>query len=409
MGDPRDRSRGAHDRPTAAGASGAAGTSGLTSGGEPTGRYRKQGGTSAIALVCLLTVTVLGTVFLLRACTAPGAPARWILAVCDVGQGDGLFLDLGPGEAVAVDTGPDPAKEDACAKRLGITRIPLVILTHFHADHIDGLPGLLNGRSVGAIETTTVDDPPSGAEQVRRIAAAAGIPVTRVTPDEQRTLGPLSWRVLWPQADHPLAVPDGDGGGSEGKGSGGMAGSGSDMAEDGPGENSRPNNSSIVMALTADTGKGALRVLLTGDIETPVQQILLADRAPYLAADVLKVPHHGSANQDPAFLAAVRPSVSVISVGAGNPYGHPSPRTVYLAGADGARVLRTDLDGMVLIGAPAGPDAPIPVRADKGDGVVPTAMPTPSARRSGRSHRGHRGYPGHPSYVSPLARMWSNL
>ncbi|MBR7833906.1 MBL fold metallo-hydrolase [Actinospica durhamensis] len=359
---------------------------------------------------------------------APTAAAPWVFAVCDVGQGDALFLATGAGEAVAVDTGPDPAKEDACATRLGITKVPLVILTHFHADHIDGLPGLLRGRSVGAIETTTVDDPPAGAAQVQRIAAAAGIPVGRVAPDEQRTLGPLSWRVLWPQAEHPLAQPmrmrgaDGGGGG---------------MAEDGPGENSGPNNSSIVMALTVRTDHGPLRILLTGDIETPVQQILLADRAPYLPADVLKVPHHGSANQDPAFLEAVHPSVSVISVGAGNPYGHPSPRTVYLAGDDGARVLRTDLDGMVLIGAPDGPNAPIPVRADKGEGVVPTAEPTPSGlgRTQGGSHshsrhrRTHGGEGGsrdeglgvshafltirasdvHFGHVRPLARLMSYL
>jgi competence protein ComEC len=379
MGDARDRSRGARDRRSAAGASGASATSGLTSGGELTDRSRRQGRTRTIALVCLLSAILLGLVFpLLRQCAAPGAPrGPWLLAVCDVGQGDALFLALGAGEAVAVDTGPDPAKEDACATRLGITKVPLVVLTHFHADHIDGLPGLLKGRSVGAIETTTVDDPPAGAAQVRTLAAAAGIPLERVSPDEQRAIGRLSWDVLWPQAEHPLAGPMGSGRGPA-------------MAEDGPGENSGPNNDSIVMAMTVHGAVGRLRILLTGDIETPVQQILLADRARSLAADVLKVPHHGSANQDPAFLEAVHPSVSVISVGTGNPYGHPSARTVYFAGADGARVLRTDVDGMVLIGAPDGPDAPIPVRADKGDGIVPTAEPTPSGtrRRTGHTRRG---------------------
>jgi competence protein ComEC len=160
------------------------------------------------------------------------------------------------------------------------------------------------------------------------------------------------------------------------------------------------------MAVTVRTATGPLRLLLTGDIETPVQQILMADRAQFLPADVLKVPHHGSANQDSAFLAAVRPSVSVISVGLGNPYGHPSPRTVYLAGADGARVFRTDLDGMVLICAPDGLNGPIPVRADKGDGTVPTAEPTPSSAgrtcggaraRDGRRHGHARHHDGEPS------------
>lgn len=396
MGDPRDCSRGAPDRTAAAGASGASGRSGLTSGGEPTGRGRRQGNRLTIALVVLLTVLACGAaLLLLRQCAGPAAPTGpWVFAACDVGQGDALFLSLGPGQAVAVDTGPDPEKEDACAKQLGITKIPLVILTHFHADHVDGLPGLLRGRSIGEIETTIVDDPPAGAAQVRRLAASAGIPVVRVAPDEQRTIGALSWRVLWPQAEYPLDEQTGGsstGGSSTGGSSTGSSSTGG-MAEDGPGENSAPNNSSIVMALTINGAKAPLHILLTGDIETPVQQILLADRAPFLAADVLKVPHHGSAKQFPGFLAAVHPSVSVISVGAGNPYGHPSPRTVYLAGSDGARVLRTDLDGMVLIDAPDGPDAPIPVQAAKGDGSVPTAMPSPTGhgeRSGGRS--GHSG------------------
>jgi competence protein ComEC len=280
-----------------------------------------------------------------------------------------------------VDTGPDPAKEDTCARRLGITDVPLAILTHFHADHVGGLEGLLHGRKVGEIETTTVDDPPAGAAQVNRLAAADGVSVVRVTPGEQRQLGDLSWRVLWPQPEHPLQQPPAAAG----------MGSGS-MAEDGPSENSGPNNDSIVMAVTVKTQAGLFHILLTGDIETPVQQILLQDRRQYLKADVLKVPHHGSAKQDPDFIAAVTPTVSVISVGLGNPYGHPNPRTVYLAGADGARVYRTDLDGMVLISASASPGGPIPVQADKGDGTLPTAPPSPTttAHRHSR-HGGHSG------------------
>jgi competence protein ComEC len=244
----------------------------------------------------------------------------------------------------------------------------------------------VRGRRIGRIETTTVDDPPSGAALVARVASAAGIPVSRVVPDEQRSLGDIGWRVLWPQAEHPLQAPTA----SMPRGAGRASGGGT-MAEDGPGEDPGPNNDSIVMALTIRTASGAFRLLLTGDIETPVQRILLADRAPFLRADVLKVPHHGSANQDPDFLAAVRPSVSVISVGAGNPYGHPAARTVYLAGQDGARVYRTDLDGTVLISAPGGPDGPIPVRAERGDGVLPTQPPSPSGSFAGHGRSRHGG------------------
>ena len=339
-----------------------------------------------LIIIAALLLVALASIPLLRQCTAPNSPRTpWVFAVCDIGQGDALFLNLSPHTAIAVDTGPDPAKEDTCARRLGITDVPLAILTHFHADHVDGLAGLLRGRKVGEIETTTVDDPPAGAAQVNRLAAAAGIPVVRVRPDEQRQLGDMSWRVLWPQAEHPLQQPA----------AGAGMGSGS-MAEDAPTENSGPNNDSIVMAVTVQTQGGAFHILLTGDIETPVQQILLQDRRQYLKADVLKVAHHGSAKQDPDFIAAVTPTVSVISVGLGNPYGHPAPRTVYLAGADGARVYRTDLDGMVLISAPASPGGPIPVEADKGDGTLPTSPPSPTYSSHGHRGGSHRhGYSHH--------------
>ena len=341
---------------------------GLLPGGEPSGRSGGGGGGGSsrrrlVLLGCLLLV-LLAALPLVRRCGGPpaAAPPPWIFAACDVGQGDALFLAAGPHAAIAVDTGPDPDREDACARSLGITEVPLAILTHFHADHVDGLPGLVRSRKIGRIETTTVDDPPSGAALVARVAEAAGIPVTRVVPDEHSGLGDIAWHVLWPQAEHPLSAPaaagDGGGGGETGRerrtggggrsgggmGGGGMSGGGSGsgrmgggaagdgmsgggsgsgrmggeaagdgmsgdgggggsgrmggsggrgMVEDGPGEDPGPNNDSIVMAVTIRTSGGIFRLLLTGDIETPVQRILLADRGQELRADVLKVPHHG--------------------------------------------------------------------------------------------------------------------
>lgn len=381
------------------------------------------------ALGILLAAGAIGAVLLVRNSTAPPwPPTAWSMVVCDIGQGDAILLHVGPGVAVAVDTGPDPDREDACLHRFGITRLARVVLTHFHADHIGGLTGLLRGRQVAEIETTTVDDPPAGAADVRRIAAAAKVPVVVVKPGEQVTIGPLSWHVLWPDAsltagpvtagpgdmaedlppdDYPGAYgPGPDTGtaaylrskrkGSAETGSAGMYSSdpGRSTSDSGA-EGSGPNNTSIVMALRIACPGGFLRVLLTGDIETPVQQTLLAEHPADLRADVLKVPHHGSANQDPQFIAAVGPAATVISVGAGNPYGHPAPRTVRLMSTGGAREYRTDLDGDVVLTAPTAPGAAFSITASRGTGAdaadLPSATSSPAyrAHRSGRSGRHH--------------------
>jgi competence protein ComEC len=252
-------------------------------------------------------------------------PTGWRLVMCSVGQGDLLVLpaptdpaqatpDATPDTAVVVDSGPDPAAADRCLRDLGITKVPLVILTHFHADHSEGLPGVLRHRSVGAIETTTVDDPPGEEAKVRGWAAAARVPLVRVAPGEHRTAGvELSWDVLWPAG--PLGPQT-------------------------PG----PNNASVSLLATV----GGLRLALLGDLEPPAQAELLA-RARLGPVDVLKVAHHGSANQDWALAEALRPRLALISVGAGNPYGHPSLRTVDRLRALGATVLRTDRAGDLAV------------------------------------------------------------
>ncbi len=247
--------------------------------------------------------------------TAAWPPPGWRFAMCDVGQGDALALSAGPGAAVVVDTGPDPVPEDRCLRELGVSTVPLLVLTHFHADHVDGLPGALHGRRVGAIETTVLDEPAGAASEVRREAADAGIPVLRAAAGERRTLGPLSWQVLWPPTS-PTELPD-DG----------------------------PNDASVAL-LVRDAG---LTLLLMGDLEPEAQRELLLQHPDLPRVDVLKVAHHGSAHQDPALLARLHPRLALISVGAHNPYGHPSPRTVHTLHALGATVLRTDLDGPIAL------------------------------------------------------------
>jgi competence protein ComEC len=109
------------------------------------------------------------------------------------------------------------------------------------------------------------------------------------------------------------------------------------------------NNTSVVLRATTTAG----RLLLTGDVELDAQADLLTSGTD-LRADVLKVPHHGSRFNADQFLAAVRPRVAIVSVGAHNRYGHPSRHVIDALTARGTRVMRTDLNGDVaVVGGPS--------------------------------------------------------
>ncbi|MFH8471845.1 ComEC/Rec2 family competence protein [Streptomyces sp. NPDC018000] len=277
---------------------------------------------SAAAL--LLILAVLRPAPLTRVLTG-WPPPDWAFAMCDVGQGDALVLAAGDGTGVVVDTGPDPRLADRCLRDLGITEVPLLILTHFHADHVRGLPGVLRGRAVGAIQTTSLDEPPDQVAFVRRTAAASGVPLVRAVPGERRRTGPLDWRVLWPAGA---------------TGAGGV----SAVPAAGP-VPQEPNDASVTLYVRT----GGPTLLLLGDLEPPAQQGLLRRYPALPPVDVLKVAHHGSAHQDPALLRSAHPRLALVSVGRDNPYGHPAPRTVDELRAGGAEVLRTDTDGAIAV------------------------------------------------------------
>ncbi|WP_433522420.1 ComEC/Rec2 family competence protein [Nocardia pseudovaccinii] len=318
------------------------------------------------ALRRLATAVLLGVAVVLIPVRVwhPGwPPAGWVLAVCDVGQGDGLALSVGNHTAVVIDVGPDPRIMRTCLNRLRINRISLLVLTHPHADHIAGLGGALQGRTVDAVgvgpgelsgttvdvesartgevrisnstrseadsdESTGTSNAPrsprdrrasvSGPEQVASLAAQAHIPVLELSSGQVLRFGAIELNVLAPAppAHRPTGPPSAD----------------------------DANDRSIVIAATTPAG----RILFTGDIEAPAQQRLLHSGAP-VQADVLKLPHHGSRTTTKEFIAAVRPRLALVSVGADNTFGHPHPGVLADLAGLGVTVARTDQQGDVLV------------------------------------------------------------
>ncbi|TCB96647.1 ComEC/Rec2 family competence protein [Micromonospora zingiberis] len=272
-------------------------------------------------LVAVCTVAVmLGTVPV--RVIAPGWPPKgWVIAACAVGQGDTVVLPVAPGRAVVVDAGPDPAAVDACLRRLDVRRVPLLVISHFHVDHTGGVAGVFRGRRVDLVVTPQWPEPALGREQVHATATVNGTGLVAAPAGWRYQAGAVDLVVLGPP--YPMR-----------------------------GTRSDPNNNSLVLLATV----AGVRIMLTGDAETEEQQALREHLPPHrLRADVLKVAHHGSAYQDPAFLDAIRPAVALVPVGAGNTYGHPNDALLARLARGGARVLRTDLDGDVaVVRGPAG-------------------------------------------------------
>jgi len=240
-------------------------------------------------------------------------PPGWLVVACAVGQGDAVVLPVAAGRAIVVDTGPEPAAVDRCLRRLGVTAVPLLVISHFHADHVGGISGVFRGRWVGVVVTPFWAEPQAGRVLVHEAAAAHGVRVSELAVGTAYGAGDLQLTVLGP----PSRIT---------------------------GTRSDANNNSLVLRISVH----GVVLLLAGDAEGEEQAaILAAYGSANVRADVLKVAHHGSAYQDPAFLVAVAPRIALVSVGADNRYGHPNPAVLSSLGRAGARVLRTDVDGDV--------------------------------------------------------------
>jgi len=272
----------------------------------------------------VLPVAVLLVVALLRAPYHVGwPPASWQVVACDVGQGDATVVEVAAGQAILVDTGPDPVALLACLDQLGVEAIPLLVLTHYHADHVGGVEALLASRPVGRVVVSPTASPVATARAISAELAQRGIPLSVAVPGQELIIGDAQWQTV---------------------AAGLLLGSGGTGAE-----SSEENNSSIVGRVLVP----GLSLLMTGDIEPEGQRAILAAGGD-VRATVLKVPHHGSSRQDPAFLKATGARIALIEVGKDNTYGHPAAKTLRTLEGLGMQVMRTDQQGAVAVGISGG-------------------------------------------------------
>ncbi|MDR7481085.1 MAG: DNA internalization-related competence protein ComEC/Rec2 [Armatimonadota bacterium] len=254
-------------------------------------------------------------------------PSVLLVTVLDVGQGDAILIQSPSGRVALIDAGGDL---DAAAtgrdvgrrrvlpalRRAGVRRLDVAALSHPHEDHVGGLPAVVENFPVGVVLDPGVPHP--SPAYLRLLGAIQGgrIPHRIAREGMEVDLGAgVRLSVLYPP-DVPPAVDD---------------------------------DPVHARGLVARVQYGAFAALLTGDVEDGVEEYLLG-RGVVLESVVLKVGHHGSrTSTSAAFVAAVRPRVAVLSVGADNVHGHPHPAVLDALWRAGARIYRTDRHGAVRI------------------------------------------------------------
>lgn len=227
-------------------------------------------------------------------------PDHWVVASCDVGQGAATIIATGPGEAIVIDVGIESRPVDRCLSALGIDHISALVFTHGDADHVGGWRGAVRGRSVAE-----VFEGPSGGPPDADIDAPVRLP----SPGERFAIGRAEVEVLWPRGPRPNV-----------------------------------NDESLVLLIEV----AGVSILATGDLGADAQRVLGALN-PGLRADVMTMPHHGSADLWPGLFDLVEPRIVTVSAGVDNPYGHPAPSALAELVGRGIAFERTDLVGDIVI------------------------------------------------------------
>jgi len=239
------------------------------------------------------------------------------VTVLDVGQGDSIFIRSPEGKTLLIDGGTSKVGKSVVLpflKKMGVNNIDLLVLTHPHDDHVAGLPYIMNNVKISQV--LDIGLPHTSAYYINflKLVEKNRIKYTVAKSGQKFFLGSAAATVL---------APFGEG-----------ENSGRDL-----------NNNSVVLRLVY----GRTSFLFMGDAGFEEESAILA-RGIALKSDVIKIGHHGSSTSTgDDFFGRVRPSISVISVGRVNRYGHPSPRAINIVNSLGSKLYRTDIDGAVTM------------------------------------------------------------
>jgi competence protein ComEC len=272
------------------------------------GAWAARAGSAAGLAAAGLTVLAIGAWLSLGAGPGSGPPASGLrVSILDVGQGDAILLQPAGAAPVLVDGGPPGDGLVSLLRGAGVGALGAAIVTHDQADHAGGIAELLGSTLpvhrllYGVLGRSILGE-----------ARTAGALTSRLGAGREVRSGSLRLDVLWPP--RPLLA--------------------------GPHTGQDPNALALVMVARWH----GFSMLLTADAEAEATPL---DPGPI---DVLKVAHHGSDDAGlEALLARTRPRLAVISVGADNPYGHPTAATLATLADSGVPVLRTDRDGTIVL------------------------------------------------------------
>jgi len=275
-----------------------------------TRRGRRVRGAAAGASA-LLVVVALGLQAGPAIAARAAMPRDWVVGLCDIGQGDAIVLHDGQSYGL-IDTGPEAQALTTCMRQFGIRHLALLVLTHYDSDHVGGLDAV-----VGMTGTAVIGTPPEGdAAAAHRVDELRDhdVPIRFAMRGDEGSLGGLRWHVLWPDGAHPDMATSNEGG------------------------------------VTLEVEGHGLRMLFLADLDEKAQDAVIADGG-LPEVDIVKVAHHGSADQSDRLYGLVHARLGLISCGQNNTYGHPSANALKLLRAAGTQVARTDLEGAVLVTA----------------------------------------------------------